>query len=160
MKRMLGIIFGICRFLYGVSGVTLLFMMCLAVTDVVLRMFDRPIMGAYEIVSFSLPVVISFGLPYTSWRRGHVHMEFLITKMPKRVRDYTNICSRLVGIALFGMLGYNLFIVGNDLRNTGEVSATMQFPFYPVAFGVGVSSFILCFVLVGDILKIIGGRFE
>ena len=87
-------------------------------------------------------------------------MEFLIEKISKQNRGIANIFTRLIGIALYAVAGYNLFIVGMDLRDTGEVSPTLNFPFYPVAFGVGTCCFILCFMLLCDIIKIYGDRYE
>jgi hypothetical protein len=43
---------------------------------------------------------------------------------------------------------------------SGEVSLTRQIPFYPVAYGLGVSCFIQCLVLITDITKVIGGKYE
>jgi hypothetical protein len=47
-----------------------------------------------------------------------------------------------------------------DLQKSGEVSLTLQMPFYPVAYGVGVCCFILCLVFVCDIMKISKGEYE
>ena len=47
MERVLAIALKISKFLYAVSGVALVWMMLLTVTDVVLRTFGRPITGAY-----------------------------------------------------------------------------------------------------------------
>ena len=33
-------------------------------------------------------------------------------------------------------------------------------PFYPIAYGVAVSCFIQCLVMVCDIVKIFGGKYE
>jgi TRAP-type C4-dicarboxylate transport system permease small subunit len=150
----------ISKSLYAVSGVVLVWMMLLTAADVVLRAFGRPITGAYELVGFSGAVVIGFGLPYTSWTRGHVYMEFLIKKLPKQSRDIANVFTRLVGIALFAVIAYNLVVVGMDLRGTGEMSPTLQLPFYPVAYGVGICCFMLCLMLLCDIIKICGDHYE
>ncbi len=160
MEHVLKIALKISRFLYTLSGVALVGMMLLTVADVILRQFGRPILGTYELVGFCGAVVIGFGLPYTSWTKGHVYMEFLIEKMPERVRNMANMVTRLLGIALFSVAAYNLFIVGRDLFNSGEVSPTLNFPFYPVAYGVGICCIIICLMLLCDILKIYGDRDE
>jgi TRAP-type C4-dicarboxylate transport system permease small subunit len=134
--------------------------MLLTVVDVIMRIFGRPITGTYEMVGFSGAVVIGFALPFTSWIRGHVYMEFLIQRLSKQVRDRMNLFTRLIGIILFALIAYNLMIVGIDLQKSGEVSPTLRFPFYPVVYGVGICFFIECLVLFCDILKISGGHYE
>jgi TRAP-type C4-dicarboxylate transport system permease small subunit len=160
MGSLLGIGLRLSRFLYGIAGVTLVFMMLLTVADVILRTFGRPITGTYEMVAFAGAVVIGFALPFTSWIRGHVYMEFLIQRLPKQVRDRMNLFTRLIGIILFVLIAYNLIIVGVDLQKSGEVSPTLRFPFYPIVYGVGICCFIECLVLFCDILKISGGDYE
>ena len=160
MGSLLGISLRLSRFLYGIAGVALVFMMLLTVVDVILRTFGRPITGTYEMVAFSGAVVIGFALPFTSWIRGHVYMEFLIQRLPKQVRDRMNLFTRVTGIILFALIAYNLMVVGIDLQKSGEVSPTLRFPFYPVVYGVGICFFIECLVLFCDILKIRGGKYE
>jgi TRAP-type C4-dicarboxylate transport system permease small subunit len=111
-------------------------------------------------VGFSGAVVIGFALPFTSWIRGHVYMEFLIQRLPKQVRDRMNLFTRGIGIILFALIAYNLMVVGIDLQKSGEVSPTLRFPFYPVVYGVGICFFIECLVLFCDILKIRGDKYE
>ena len=53
-------------------------MMLLTSADVILRLFRRPITGAYEIVGLLGAIVISFSLAYTSVEKGHIAVEFLV----------------------------------------------------------------------------------
>ena len=160
MKIVLAAVHGLTRFLDSVSSLALFSIMALTVADVVLRIFKRPITGTYEIVGFLGAVVIGFGIPITSWIRGHIHFAFLVQKLPKGRRDVMNIFTRLLGIGLFFIAGWNLFIVGIDLYHTGEVSLTRQLPFYPIAYGLAVSCFVQCLVLICDIVKIFGEEYE
>jgi hypothetical protein len=63
-------------------------------------------------------------------------------------------------MGLFFLIGWNLWQVGLDLRRAGEVSLTLQLPFYPVAFGVALCCFVECLVLAADIAKIVRGQYE
>lgn len=160
MKGFLNQVFKFARFLNIIAGITLTFMMFLTVSDVILRFMRRPIVGTYELVAFSGAVVIGFALPYTSWLRGHIFVDFLISRFPKIIRNIFNIATRLLAICLFLLIGWNLFLYGRDLYRSGEVSLTLQMPFYPVAYGVGVCCLIQSLVLFCDILKVIGGKYE
>ncbi len=156
MEHLLRVSVKISKFLYTLSGLALVWMMLLTVADVILRELGRPITGTYELVAFSGAVVIGFGLPYTSWTRGHVYMEFLTEKIPRRSRNIAYVMTRLMGIVLFAVAAYNLFVVGTDLYNSGEVSPTLNFPFYPVAYGVGMCCSLVCLMLFCDIIKVYG----
>ena len=144
-----------------VSGAALTFIMLLTVCDVFLRyFFDRPIIGTFEIVGLGGAVAIGFALPITSWMRGHIFVDFFVVKFNKVGQGIINVITRLVSIGLFYLIGHNLIKYGYDLYKSGEVSLTRQIPFYPVAYGMAVCCFILCLVLICDIIKIFGGQYE
>jgi TRAP-type C4-dicarboxylate transport system permease small subunit len=160
MEGFLKTINGISRFLNIIAGISLIFLMLLTITDVILRGFKSPVPGTYEVVAFAGAVVIGFSMPLTSWLRGHIFVDFFILRFSQKGRDIFNIVTRcLVGV-LFFLIGWNLIKYGIDLQKSGEVSLTLQMPFYPIAYGVGVCCFIQCLVMVCDIVKISGGKYE
>lgn len=160
MGRFLDQVWKLSRVINFIGGVSLVFIMFLTVTDIILRSFRRPIVGTFEIVAFSGAVVIGFSLPLTTWVRGHVYTDFLILRFSQKIRNVFNILTRCLSIGLFMMIGWNLIMHGIDLKKAGEVSPTLTMPFYPVAYGLGICSFIQCLVLLCDILRIFGGKHE
>lgn len=160
MEGFLKTINGISRFLNIIAGISLTFLMLLTITDVILRGFKSPVPGTFEVVAFAGAVVIGFSLPRTSWLRAHIFVDFFILKFSQKGRDIFNIATRCVVIILFFLIGWNLIKYGMDLQKSGEVSLTLQMPFYPVAYGVGVCCFVQCLVMVCDIMKIFGGKYE
>jgi len=148
------------RLLNVMAGIAITFIMFLTVLDVILRSFRRPIVGTYELVAFSGAIVVGFAIPLTSWLRGHIYVDFFTGKLPKTARSVFNLITRCMGIGLFLLIGWNLIKVGIDLQQSGEVSLTLQLPFYPVAYGVAVSCFVQCLVLLADIAKIFRGSYE
>jgi len=160
MEGFLKTINGISRFFNIIAGISLTFLMVLTITDIILRGFKSPVPGTYEVVAFAGAVVIGFSMPLTSWLRGHIFVDFFILKFSQKGRDVFNIATRCMVIILFFLIGWNLIKYGIDLQKSGEVSLTLQMPFYPVAYGVGVCCFIQCLVMVCDIVKISGGKYE
>ena len=160
MEGFLKTINGISRFLNIIAGISLTFLMLLTIADVILRGFRNPVPGTYEMVAFAGAVVIGFSLPRTSWLRAHIFVDFFILKFSQKGRDIFNIATRCVVIILFFLIGWNLIKYGMDLQKSGEVSPTLQVPFYPVAYGVGVCCFVQCLVMVCDIVKISGGKYD
>jgi TRAP-type C4-dicarboxylate transport system permease small subunit len=160
MKGFLSKINGLSRFLNIIAGISLTFLMLLTIMDVILRTLKRPIVGTYELVAFSGAIVIGFAVPLTSWVRGHIYVDFFILRFSQKGRNIFNIATRGVVIVLFFLIGWNLIKYGMDLQKSGEVSLTLQMPFYPIAYGVGVCCFVQCLVLVCDIIKIFGGEYD
>jgi TRAP-type C4-dicarboxylate transport system permease small subunit len=150
----------ISRTLNAVAGISLTFMMLLTVADVLLRAGGHPIIGTYEIAALTLGLVVGFGVPQGSLDRGHVYMEFLLSRFTKRGRNVMHTFTRALCLVLFALIGYNLFIVGAGFQASGEVSPTIKLPFYPVAYGVAVCCFLECLVFLFDIVRIWRGQYE
>jgi len=158
---------GLLRFIFRLSqggnqvaGVTLTLVMGLTVADVFLRTLGKPLVGVFELVAFFGAVVIGFSIPFTSWVRGHIYVDFLILKFSKGTRKGIHVFTRLLGMGLFALIGWNLLKMAGDLQRSGEVSPTLHVPFYPVVYGIGVVCLIQALVLTADIVKVLKERYE
>jgi TRAP-type C4-dicarboxylate transport system permease small subunit len=160
VERLLNGVGRVSRLINVIAGIAITFIMLLTVLDVILRSFRKPIVGTYELVAFSGAMVVGFAIPLTSWMRGHIYVDFFTAKLPKTLRSICNLATRAMGIGLFLLIGWNLIKMGLDLQQSGEVSLTLQLPFYPVAYGVAVSCFVQCLVLLMDMVKIARGEYE
>jgi TRAP-type C4-dicarboxylate transport system permease small subunit len=149
-----------------IAGITLAFMMVVTLGDIILRYFGRPILGAYEIISFCGGIVVGLAIPYTSWMKGHIYVDVFFEKtkrlkgQPISRNDIVNIVTRFVSIGLFILIGWSFFSYADSLFISREVSQTLRIPFYPVAYGLGISSYIQSVLLLCEILKIVGGENE
>ena len=160
MQVFLNVTHWLSRSINIVAGIAMTFIMVLTVLDVILRSFRMPITGTYELVAFSGAVIIGFALPLTSFKRGHIYVDFFLQKLSPRVQTIFNTFTRCLGIVLFVLIGWNLIKVGMNLQKTGEVSLTLRLPFYPIAYGVACCCFVQCMVLAADIVKISRGVYD
>lgn len=143
-----------------IAGIAVTVMMLMTVADVLLRAGGHPIIGTYEVVALLMGIVIGFGIPQVSLDRGHVYVEFLLQKFSEKVRNVVNSLTRVLCIVLFAFIGVNLFSVGAAFRASGEVSPTIQLPFYPVTYAIAVCCLLECFVFIFDIVRIWRGQYE
>lgn len=134
-----------------IGGTALTLMMLLTVSDVIMRSVGYPILGAYELVAMLLAVVIGFTIPKVSLDKGHVIMEFVLERLSPKGKAVMITFTRILCIALFAIIGYNLFLIAKEFNMSGEVSSTLKIPFFPIAYCVGVCCFVECLVLVSDI---------
>lgn len=137
----------------GIAGAVLLIMMLLTVVDVVLRSVGHAIIGTYELVAIAGAVVVGFAVAQTSWDRGHIFVDFLIEKRSDAVKKAFFVSTRILGIAIFALLSWNLFLKAGHLHKSGEVSMTLRMPYYPAAYGLAFCFFVECLVLVADIFR-------
>ena len=115
MERLLRIVSKISKWMNAMAAVALAFMILLTVADVILRSFRRPIIGTYELVGLTGAVIIGFSIPFTSWMKGHINVDFFILKLPQKGRKIFTIVTKCLGIGLFLIIGWNLMILGMEL---------------------------------------------
>jgi TRAP-type C4-dicarboxylate transport system permease small subunit len=158
MEGLFQIVSKINRVFGIVTKCSLGFIILITVADVILRSFRLPIIGTYELVTFSGAVAIGFSIPITSWAHGHIQVDFLVSKLSRFKQKIITAATKSLGTGLFLLIGYTMIVLGNSLRTAGEVSYTLSFPIYPVAYGLGACSFLQSLVLLCDILKLLGEK--
>jgi TRAP-type C4-dicarboxylate transport system permease small subunit len=139
--------------MFWIAGLALVSMMALTGADVLLRAFRTPILGTYELVGLLGAVAVGFSIPQTTLQKGHVKMDFLTDRLGSRAKAWLLALTRLAGVGLFAIVGHNLWALGDDLRQAGEVSLTLQVPQYPVAYGVALCCLAQCLVLLASLAE-------
>ena len=135
-----------------IAASAIFFMMALTCVDVFLRYFFRkPIPGTYEIVSFLGAVAVSFAMAYTLAEKGHVAVSLIVQLFPKKLQGIFETTISVFGIILFALITWQSVLYGIDCQRAGEVSLTLQLPFYPIIYGVALGAGVVCLVLFVDL---------
>jgi TRAP-type C4-dicarboxylate transport system permease small subunit len=152
MKIFFSIIKALSRIMSWIAAVAITSIVFLTVADVILRRFGRPIDFTYEVIIHLGAIAIAFSIPQTTLDKGHVIMDFLTEKLPQGLRKMFSSFTRFLGIGTFAIFGWRSFLFGNNLWRSGEVTAILEMPTYPVVYGIGVCCFVECLVLLNDML--------
>lgn len=139
--------------LNGVSAAGVVFIMLLTCADVVMRLVGRPIPGTYELVGYFGAMIVAFALACTSVERGHIAVELLVDRLPRRVRAFIEAIGNLAAAMLFGFLAWQSLVYALDLIESGEVSLTLGIPTWPFVFGLAAGCGMLALVLFLDGLR-------
>jgi len=127
-----------------IAGIAINFMMFLTVTDVILRPFatDR---WHYEL-SPSRAIRNGFAVPLTTFLKRPCDRRFFVLQVSERDTEPSSTWShRVMGTGFFPCSDGN-DQAGMDLYEPGEVSLTLQLPFYPVASELASVAFVQCLV--------------
>ncbi|MDD4635417.1 MAG: TRAP transporter small permease [Dehalococcoidales bacterium] len=139
-----------------VAGAGLVIMLVLTVADVIaIKVFSSPIPGTIELVSFLSVVVIAFALAYTQQLKGHIQVDFFVTRLPHIIRDFFGALVSAIGIVLFALLAWRSFEYAQVLQLTGEVSMTQRIPFYPFVYAIAVCCIPVCLQLLIELINYI-----
>jgi TRAP-type C4-dicarboxylate transport system permease small subunit len=153
MKRYLSVMMIVNKAMDCVAGTALVLIMLLTSFDVVLRYLRHPILGSYDMVSIGAAFMIGFALPRTSWDKIHISVDILVFKLPRQ-RIVVDLITRVMAMALFLIIGYNLTKLGASFSRTGDSTLTLGLPFYPIAYALGICAFVECLVLLADVVRV------
>jgi len=135
--------------------VSLVIMMSLTCVDVVLRYFGHPIFGTYEIVGYLGLILVSLGLAHATSKKVHIAVEILVSRLPKRAQVFVNSITCFFCVCIFSTLAWETFLYAGDLQRSGQVSLSLQFPFFLLAYVMTFSFVLVSGVFVLDLIKLI-----
>ena len=127
------------KILMIIGSVAVLSLMSLATGNVVLRFFfNAPYRGAYEVVGFLGAIVIAFALGYTQKRKGHIVVDILTERFPKRINRILDGINYFITTIFFAIVSWQIFVWGMKISKSGEVSETIKIIFHPFVYCVAI----------------------
>ena len=140
------------RLLMIAGGVAVVALMVLATGNVVLRVFDVPFRGTYEIVSFLGALTVASALAYTQKHRDHIVVDVLAERFSPPVLRLVTIASDVVVALFFSVVSYKMALWGRKIMLSGELSETLKVPYHPYIFAVAFCCGLLAFTAAVDFL--------
>jgi len=137
---------GIARYFNWVACVGICGMMVVTCVDVIGRSFRHPIFGAYDLVCMLAVISFSFALSYTQIMKGHIGVDFFISRLPLRVQRLIGAIVYLVSTGLLVLFAWRSAVLARSLWVSGEVTMTMQLPYFFVVYGISLACLPLCFI--------------
>jgi TRAP-type C4-dicarboxylate transport system permease small subunit len=148
--------------MYYIAGAAIIFMMVLTCADVILRYTTtiytafgwkilasvRPIPGTYELVCLTAVVAAAFAMAHTSLQAGHVAVNFVVRLLSENAQAVFQIITSSLGFLFFAILCWQSVLYAQKAKEWGEVSMTLQLPYYPFIYGIAFSAFTVCLVLL------------
>ena len=147
--------------LHGAGVGVLAAMMVLTASDVTLRyVFNRPIVGSFDLTEYMMAIVVSFGLAYCAFFRGHVSVDIIVSRLPQRAQAVIDGITGLLGIFLFALITWQSWIYMKLLFNSGLESTVLLIPRYPFAGLVCLGSAFLTIALLVNFLEFLSQAVE
>jgi len=137
-------------------------MILITCANIFLRIVWVPIKGTFELMGFFGAVATAFVLGYTQMKKAHISVDILFDQFSQKTRNVLNAINYLVCMVFFAVVGWQIFLLAINLRNTGEVTETLRIVYYPFTCGVAFGCILLVLALLVDFLKLFftsdGGR--
>lgn len=125
------------RFASGLAvagGVALVALMLITVIAVFWRYaLNDPIFGIEDVSTMTLTVVVAASVAYGAHHRAHVSVNVISMIFGRKVRRYTDLGARILGLGIVGTASYALFIKGGCGLPCGAITNNLTIvhtPFY------------------------------
>ena len=134
----------VTRIMTAVGTAVLATMMFLTALDVGLRYaFNRPLAGAFELVEYMMAILIPFSIVYCAYNKGHVAVELILGKFPKKVQIYFDVVTTFLSLLFVITIAWQNFLYIQETYASGLTSAVLLIPTYPfmVPIAIGLVAF-------------------
>ena len=136
-----------------IAQVTTFIMMLIIVLNSIGRLISYPIYGTEDYVSFLSIILVSFTIAYCAVRKGHIHIDFVVSRFSQRIQGIVGSITNLLSLGLFSIASWQCIVLGIRMMQTGEKSMTASIILYPFLFVVAFGCILLSLVIMVDLWK-------
>jgi len=137
-------------FLGSVGAGVIFALMLVAGVDVVGRyLFNRPLVGAFEMSELALAILVLFGWGYNQAVKGHVDIDLLYKRLPHIAQTVLDFLVPLLGLSLFVFVSWQAINFTLDSIGWGETTEMLHLPvpIFKLMIFIGAVSLSLQFVV-------------
>ncbi|HOP85266.1 MAG TPA: TRAP transporter small permease [Syntrophorhabdaceae bacterium] len=148
MERLFNKITG---FFNWIAVIALLLMFATITLDILSsKIINRPITATVDIMSLLATCVASFSLAETIKAGRHIEVDFIISRMPFKIRKILNVVSRLLSMGFFMLIVWRSLVYARNLQVLKEATLTQHIPVAPFVYGIAVACIPAIFIYLVD----------
>lgn len=153
LKNILKIFQRLSTYLAYFGALSLFLMMCLTIIDVAGRgIFNKPVLGAYELTEFMILILIFSFLGYTQTKKSHISVDLFMMYFPEKFKIFIEIFNHLACLAIMILIVWMGFEKAVEMMGTRESSPNLAVPSYPFVFFLVLGCAVLCIEFVKNIV--------
>ena len=139
--------------IHSVGLGVLVAMMLLTFADVALRyVFNRPIVGSFDLTEYMMAIFVSLGLAYCTIVRGNVRIDLVVSRLRQQRRAFLDVITCLLSLGLFSLIAWQCFVYVKLLFTSKLTSTVLLIPAFPFVAVVALGILVLCLVLLTNLL--------
>jgi len=144
----------VTRWMSAIAGLALVCMMSWVVTDVISRyVFDRPILGSYEVVEYTMVVFIFMAFAYAQFNKAHIAVPIVVERFGPRTQAVINALTGVVTLGMAAAMIWGACIQTGNMFTSHLTSTVLLVPKWPFQLitAIGLVAFFVAKVV--DVLE-------
>ena len=122
--------------------------------DVFLRvLFSKGILGTEELVSLMQVIVVFSALAYTAAQKGHIGVDLVYDRLPKRVQPVINSTISFICMVLCLLTAWQTFKHGKEIWGSSLTTVVLKIPIFPFEFLTAFGFLLTALIFLIDFLK-------
>jgi TRAP-type C4-dicarboxylate transport system permease small subunit len=115
--------------------------------------FFRPIPGTVEMVNNFMVILVSFGLGYCAFRKGHIRVDIVLQYIGKKANHWFDVYAYGICFIIYILVTWQCFNNAITHFNNKMLSPILLFPVYPWIFILVIGAAIITLTFLRDFLK-------
>lgn len=147
-----------------IAVIALTAMMLLTAADVVCRFLGVTLLGAFELVEFTMAIVVPLAIAYCEKRREHISVNLIVKYFPKALQPWFDLVTSAITFLLFALIAYECWLntkmfMANQV--TSSVLLWKSWPFtIPCIVGFALTTLLLINHCITVMKQIRTGSYE
>lgn len=147
----------VVRIFFEAAEFIVIAMMILTTADVAGRyLANRPIKGALELSEFMLVTLVSLGLGYLTFTKGHVSINMFYDKLTLRKQAILDAIAAVISTLIFGLIARQAVEYSFELWHAVRVSDVLDIPISIFVFVLGLGTFFACLASILHLFQAVG----
>lgn len=161
MKKLYEILNKLSKGVAVVSYIGVFFAMIFTVVDVLLRtLFNKPMLGAYEITELTMCCIVFASFAYTQVNKGHVSVTMFLRKMPQKLKFLCYCVTSFLSVIVSALVSYGTLMQAGKCFAKNYVTANLNIPYGPFYIIAGIGMALFTVVLLLDAIYAAMGIFN
>lgn len=145
----------IAKYINAAGAFTSLLMVVLVTAHVLSRaIFSRPLIGMVEIEELMIVLLVFCGIAHTQITGNHISVDFVTTRLPKRIKDLIDVATSLLTTIFLFVLSWQSLVQSKNQMMNGTATFDLQIKLYGVMWIVAAGFFLFGLSTLTSFLKI------
>jgi len=147
------------KWLHWIAMILLLLLMFITVGDIVGRYMVGiipgfgPIPGTFELTEIMLAIAVLTAIGHTQMGRGHISIDLVIAKLPRRIRNIIDCLTDLLSLVIFILVTWQTIVYAHLLYISHDVSAILRLPLFPFLIVAAIGCFTFCLAMLSTFIQ-------
>ncbi len=112
------------------------------------KFLNRPLTGSNELTELIMLSFGGFAIMYTAVKRGHIAVDLLLTRFPRRIQILTQIIASLLGFGTWALLANRVLMYGLEDLKQSTTTVLLGIRTWPFLLALALAAFMTCLTLL------------